>query len=66
MGPNQNLVNIYSRDCFLEEYIGYGGELADASERNSLMKDPRVLQMPDYPYEGSIQKIDDYIVVKLG
>lgn len=66
MGPNQNLVNIYSRDCFLEEYIGYGGQLADASERNSLMKDPRVLQMPNYPYEGSIQKIDDYIVVKLG
>ena len=31
-----------------------------------LENDSRVLAMSEYPYYGSVQKIDDYIVVKLG
>ena len=31
-----------------------------------LENDSRVAAMSEYPYYGSVQKIDDYIVVKLG
>lgn len=65
-GPSENLVNIYSKNSFIRNYIGYGGDFASAAERDSLMQDPRVIQMPSYPNEGSVQKIDNYIVVKLG
>ena len=33
---------------------------------SKLERDPRVEAMPVYPYTGSVQKIDDFLVVKLG
>ena len=35
-------------------------------EKAKLLADPRYEAMPAYPYYGSVQKIDDFIVVKLG
>ena len=65
-GPSENLVNIYTKDHFLKNYLGYGGEYASPDESRALYNDPRVAEMPAYPYDGSVKVIDDYVVVNLG
>ena len=65
-GPNRDLVNIYSRENFIRLYLGYELPFADEESAAALESDPRVQAMPEYPYFGSVAKIDDYIVVKLG
>jgi len=40
--------------------------LCDDQRKAELRADDRVKQMPVYPQEGSIQMIDDTLVVKLG
>ena len=60
-----SIKNAYSRDSFIRYYLGYEGPLATIKEERQLEHDPRVQEMPVYPDEGSIQVIDDYIVVKL-
>ena len=32
----------------------------------TLENDPRIAAMAEYPYDGSIRRIDDILVVKLG
>ena len=65
-GPNRDLVNIYSRENFLRFYLGCELPFADEESLRTLEDDPRVQAMPEYPYAGSVRKIGDYIVVKLG
>ena len=65
-GPNRDLVNIYSRENFLRFYLGCELPFADEETLRELERDPRVQAMPEYPYAGSVRKIDDCIVVKLG
>ena len=65
-GPNRDLVNIYSRENFLRLYLGYELPFADEDALAALESDPRVQAMPEYPYAGSVAKIDDFIVIKLG
>ncbi|MCR5576202.1 MAG: glucosyltransferase domain-containing protein [Oscillospiraceae bacterium] len=65
-GPNRDLVNIYSRENFLRLYLGCDLPFADEESLDTLREDPRVQAMPEYPYAGSVAKIDDFIVVKLG
>lgn len=66
IGPSRDLVNIYTREYLLIHYVGFDVPMATAEESAAMRKDPRVEEMPSYPYYGSVQKIDDYIVVKLG
>ena len=66
LGPAHDLVNIYSRENFLRYYLGFDIPFADDAELEKLENDSRVAAMSEYPYYGSVQKIDDYIVVKLG
>ena len=65
-GPNRDLVNIYSRENFLRFYLGCELPFADEEALRALEDDPRVQAMPEYPYAGSVRKIGDFIVVKLG
>ena len=65
-GPNQNLINIYTKEYLLRRYVGFDVPMADEETCLALGRDPRVQEMPAYPYYGSVQKIDHYIVVKLG
>ena len=65
-GPNRDLVNIYSRENFLRFYLGCELPFADEESVRALEHDPLVQAMPEYPYAGSVRKIDDCIVVKLG
>lgn len=66
MGPARELVNIYSRENFIKYYLGFDIPFAPEQAVEMLSSDERVDKMAEYPYYGSVQKIDDYIVVKLG
>lgn len=55
-----------SRDRFFNLYLGMNLKFASEREVLELQQDPRVRAMNCYPYYGYVQKIDDYIVVKLG
>lgn len=66
MGVNRELVNIYSRENLIRCYLGFDIPFADEAALESLENDPRVLKMAEYPYDGSIRKIDNMLVVRLG
>lgn len=65
-GPSYDLVNIYSREKFFNYYLGSSIPFASKQELDQLKGDERFISMQEYPYDGSVKKIDDYIVVKLG
>ena len=62
----RDLINAYSRENFLRYYLGFELPFASGEETERLAQDPRVLAMAEYPYDGSVRKIDDFIVVRLG
>ena len=64
-GPNDDLLNFYTRNSFIRTYVGFNVPFASAAEKRKLRKDERFQEMPEYPYYGSVQKIDGFIVVKL-
>ena len=66
MGPAHDLVNVYSRENFFRYYLSFDIPFAGGDELERLSADERVRDMSEYPYYGSVRKIDDYIVVKLG
>lgn len=66
LGPSQDLVNIYSRESFFRKYLGFAVPFASQEEAEALSKTAEFEQMAEYPYNGSLRKIGDYIVVKLG
>lgn len=66
MGVNRDLVNIYSRENLIRYHLGLDIPFADEAELEALENDPRVLGMAEYPYDGSVQKLGDLIVVRLG
>ena len=66
MGVNRELVNIYSRENFIRFYLGLDLPFASETDVEALEEDARVLAMAKYPYDGSVRKIDDRIVVRLG
>ena len=65
-GPDPDLVNVYTRERLIRRYLGFDMPFASNEEKAQLLADPRYAAMPEYPYYGSVQKIDDFIVVKLG
>ena len=50
----------------MERYVGFDVPFADREEKRALKEDPRVQEMPIYPAYGSVQMIDDFLVVRLG
>ena len=66
MGVNRELVNIYSRENLLRFYLGQDLPFAEEAAAQALENDQRVVAMAEYPYDGSVRRIDDVIVVKLG
>lgn len=53
-------------DDFITYYLGVDLNYATTEEKQQLLKDRRVKEMNAYPYYGYVQKIDEYIVVKIG
>lgn len=50
--------------CWFTDYLGIGTPFASEEEEKILSADPRVEQMPCWPSQGSMQVIDEYLVVK--
>lgn len=57
--------NTYARDKMFEYYIGYKLNLAEDWQTQTLSQTPEVVAMPEYPAYGSIQMIDNTLVIKL-
>lgn len=64
-GVREGLINIYCRSSFMAYYCGYDFPIADDAEAAEIRSSGKTDSMPVFPYNGYIQKIDDYIVVKL-
>lgn len=65
-GPDPDLINIYSRTRFIEDYLGFDLNFVHWTQEEALSYDPQVQAMPCYPRPGSIKTIDGIIVVHLG
>ena len=55
----------YSRQRFLEYYLGFSLDFASDEKMAEIQSSPEFAAMPIYPYHGSIQKIGNCLVVKL-
>ena len=51
--------------AYLTYYLGYPVECVSVEEVIALEKDPRVMEMPPFPAQGSVRMVDDVMVVKL-
>lgn len=54
----------YSFDCWFHNYIGYEMGYVSPEQKLALAEDPRVKQMPCWPSAGSIQVVDEFVVIK--
>lgn len=59
------LPDSYSKDKFLEYYLGFPIEFATEEEMAAIIAAAEYAQMPVYPYYGSMQWFDNILVVKL-
>lgn len=58
------LTTSYSFDFWIYSYVGYFPPSVTEEGKLEIWKDPRVAEMPCWPSEGSIQVLDDYVIVK--
>lgn len=65
-GIREGIIGTYSQDSFIRCYLGVDLNVAGWDVTDILKEDSRVIAMPSYPAYGSIQKIDDCFVIKLG
>lgn len=54
----------YSFECWFHNYIGYEMGYVSPEQKLALAEDPRVKQMPCWPSAGSIQVVDEFVVIK--
>lgn len=66
VGIMEGLINIYSREDFLTYYAGFEPPTFDWAAWDASGAASVIDDMPIYPYDGSVQKIDNFIIVKLG
>jgi len=64
-GTDGFLPDIYSKDRFLEYYLGFPIPMASEEEISAITATSEYQEMARYPYYGSLQLIDDILVVKL-
>lgn len=62
---SSDMINSYSRRYWLIHYVGYEQSFVSLEELGRLKENESVKNMPCYPDDGSIQVIDDVIVIKL-
>lgn len=66
VGIMEGLINVYSRADFITYYIGFTPKPVNWDNWVEAGGNELIEKMPQYPYEGSIQKTGDYMIVKLG
>lgn len=64
-GKNESNINGYSRWHILIQYLGYNPTFLFDDKTSEIAQWEEVQAMPCYPTEGSIQIVDDVIVLKL-
>ena len=64
LGFTEYLLNQYSRNDWIKNYIGYRIPRADQQTRDALWVSEEVRAMPCYPNAGSIRVIGDTLVIK--
>ena len=64
-GTDGFLPDIYSKDRFLEYYIGFPIPMVSDEEIAAITATAEFEEMALYPYYGSMKLIDDILVVKL-
>ena len=55
----------FRRECWIKEYLGTTFPLASTREKEKLLETELVQNMACWPNYGSIQIVDDYVVIKL-
>ena len=65
-GMREGIVGTYSQSEFVRFYLGLTLEVAGWDITDVLAEREEVIQMPPYPYFGSVQKLDGYYVIRLG
>ena len=65
-GMYPTLINVYSRDDFVRYYVGFDVRYATPEEKEHLIGTEEYQAMASYPYYGSVKRIEDFIVVKMG
>ena len=66
VGVMEGLINIYSRGDFLTYYAGFDPPAFDCAAWDASGAAAAVADMPEYPYDGSVIKSGEFIIVKLG
>lgn len=66
VGIMEGLINVYSRADFITYYMGFTPPPVNWDNWVEAGGNELIEKMPQYPYEGSIQKTGDYMIVKLG
>ena len=66
VGIMEGLINIYSRGDFLTYYAGFDPPAFDWAAWDASGVAAAVADMPEYPYDGSVIKSGNFIIVKLG
>ncbi len=61
---NLEMISAYSKENFIKNYIGIDFNYASEEEINELQNNEKVKEMNIYPYDNSINKINDIIVIK--
>lgn len=64
-GADGFLPDVYSKDRFLEYYLGFPIPMVSDEEIEEIKATAEYIQMPVYPYYGCMQLIGDTFVVKL-
>lgn len=64
-GTDGFLPDVYSKDRFLEYYLGFPMPMATEEELAAIAESPEYAEMAVYPYYGSLRLIGDILVVKL-
>lgn len=64
-GATGFLPDSYSKQTFLNHYLGFSIPFASQEEESSIAATDAYAKMPVYPYYGSMQKFGDIMVIKL-
>lgn len=65
MGSDGFTVNDYTRELFVQTYVGFDVKFASSDETLKIREMDDFEEMAIYPYNGSVKRIGDYMVVRL-
>ena len=64
--PGVNITDVRQAENVIRWYLGFDLPFADEAERDALMQRGMADGMPVWPYEGSVRRIEDLVVVNFG